>query len=372
MYFCDIFGLEEVKRTLIHAVRSNHVAHAQLFVGGEGSANLALALAYSRYIHCQNKGEYDSCGQCPACSKMDKLVHPDLHFVFPTSTTPKITKPLSQDLLKEWREFALKHTYANVSEWLASIGAESKSPVISAEESRKIISTLSLMAFESEYKILLIWLPEYMNITSANALLKILEEPPAKTFFFLVSQEPEKMLATILSRLQAIRIRGFEESEIESYLKEKAQIEPTKAKQIAHLAEGNLQKAMQISEETEDDSHLFFRDWMRSCFKRDYAELYERTENFAKMSKEAQKNMLQYGLSMSREAFIFQITGQEPSRLPQAEQQFVAGFAKTVGEYNIEQVYHIFNDALLHLERNANPKILFFDVSLLLSEEIRK
>jgi len=139
MYFRDIFGLEEVKRTLIHAVEHNHVAHAQLFAGEEGSANLALALAFARYIHCENKGEYDSCGECASCSKMDKLVHPDLHFVMPVSSTTKISKPLSQDFLKEWRDFALNQPYNTITDWLALIGAESKTPSISAEESRKIV-----------------------------------------------------------------------------------------------------------------------------------------------------------------------------------------------------------------------------------------
>lgn len=372
MYFRDIFGLEETKRTLIQAVKNNHVAHAQLFAGAEGSANLALALAYARYVHCENKGEYDACGKCAACSKMDKLVHPDLHFVFPTSSTPKITKPLSQDLLKEWREFALDNPYATVSEWLAFIGAESKLPVISAEESRKIVSTLSLMAFESEYKILLIWLPEYLNLTSANALLKILEEPPTKTLFLLVSQEPEKMLITILSRLQTVKVRAFAEVEIQNFLEEKKQIPAGRASQIAHLAEGNLHKAMQLCWEVEDDNLILFRDWMRLCYRRDYAQLYQQTEEFAKMNKDAQKNLLQYGLSMCREALIWKLTGQTLSRLPENEATFISGFSKTIGGHNIDKIYHILNDASLHLERNANAKILFFDVSLLLSEQIKQ
>ena len=372
MYFRDIFGLEEIKRTLIQAVQNNHVAHAQLFAGAEGSANLALALAYARYIHCENKGEYDACGRCAACSKMDKLVHPDLHFVFPANSTAKITKPSSQDLLKEWREFALQNVYGTITEWLAFIGAENKLPTISAEESRKIVSTLSLMAFESEYKILLIWLPEYMNITSANALLKILEEPPTKTLFFLVSQEPEKMLITIISRLQTLRVRSFSDVEIQSFLQEKKQISAEKATQVAHLAEGNLHRAVLLCEEVEDDNHILFRDWMRSCFKRDYAELYQKTEEFAKMSKEAQRNLLQYGLSMCREALIWQLAGQELSRLAEKEQEFVSGFSKTLGQHNVERFYQVLNDTILHLERNGNAKIVFFDTSLLLSQEIRK
>jgi len=372
MYFRDIFGLEEIKRTLIQAVQNNHVAHAQLFAGAEGSANLALALAYTRYIHCQNRGEYDACGKCSDCSKMDKLIHPDLHFVFPTNSTPKLTKPSSQDLLKEWREFCLKNPYSNVSEWLSFIGAESKLPAISAEESRKIVSTLSLVAFEGEYKILLIWLPEYMNITSANALLKILEEPPPKTLFLLVSQEPEKMLVTILSRLQTIKVRSFSELEVQNFLEENKQISTEKAVQIAHLAEGNLHKAMLLCEEVEDDNLILFRDWMRACYKQDYAELLQKTEEFAKMSKEAQKNLLQYGLSMCREALVWRLAGQELSRLAESEQQFVSGFAKTIGEHNVEKFYTILNDTILHIERNGNAKILFFDTSLLLSQEIKR
>ncbi|GAB4126297.1 MAG: hypothetical protein OHK0045_18870 [Raineya sp.] len=372
MYFRDIFGLEEIKRTLIQAVQNNHVAHAQLFVGAEGSANLALALAYARYIHCENKSEYDACGKCATCSKMDKLVHPDLHFIFPTSSTSKIAKALSQDLLKEWREFAIEKPYATIAEWLAFIGAESKLPAISAEESRKIVSTLSLMSFESEYKILLIWLPEYMNNTAANALLKILEEPPQKTLFFLVSQEPEKMLLTILSRLQMIRVRSFFNTEIQKFLEEKKQVSPQKAAQVAYLSEGNLHKAILLCEEVEDDNHVLFRDWMRSCFKRDYAELYQKTEEFGKMNKENQRNLLQYGLNMCREAFIWQIAGQELSRLPEKEQEFVSGFAKTLGRHNIERFYQTLNEAILHLERNGNAKIIFFDTSLLLAQEIRR
>ncbi|MCU0439952.1 MAG: DNA polymerase III subunit delta [Raineya sp.] len=371
MYFRDIFGLEEVKRTLIHAVEHNHVAHAQLFAGEEGSANLALALAFARYIHCENKGEYDSCGTCASCSKMDKLVHPDLHFVMPASSTTKISKPLSQDFLKEWRDFALNQPYNTITDWLALIGAESKTPSISAEESRKIVSTLSLMPFESENKILLIWLPEYFNITSANALLKALEEPPAQTLFFLVSEKPEKMLITILSRLQRIRVRPFHDEEVSSFLEQKYQIDSPKAKQIAHLAEGNMHKALTLMQEVEDDNHTLFRDWMRLCYQRDYKGIYSNTEEFGKMSKEGQRNLLQYGLNMCREALVWKYGGESLVRLDNHSMQFVQGFSKTIGEHNIQRFYQILNDAMLHLDRNANAKIVFFDTSLQISGVIK-
>lgn len=370
MYFKDIYGLSEIKRTLIASVRENHVAHAQLFAGNEGSANLALALALASYVFCEHKGEYDACGHCSSCSKMDKLVHPDFHLVFPVSSTPKIAKPLSQDLLKEWREFALHMPYANISEWLASIGAESKTPAISAEESRKVVSTISLMPYESDFKILLIWLPEYLNTVSANALLKVLEEPPKKTLFFLVSQDSEKMLVTILSRLQRISVRPFEEEEIKEYLQNKKTVEPIRASQIAKLAEGNLYKALTLTEDQEEDHHILFRDWMRLCYQRDFAQLYKTTEDFAKLPKDTQKNMLQYGLNTCREALVWHYA-QELVKLESKEMQFVQGFAKSVGEHNIEHFYTLLNDALLHLERNANNKIVFFDTSLQICKVIR-
>lgn len=371
MYFRDIFGLEEIKRTLITAFKQNHVAHAQLFAGAEGSASLAMALAYIRYIFCHNKGEYDSCGSCSACRKLDKLTHPDLHFVFPTSSTPKITKPLSQDLLKEWREFALQKTYAGITEWLEHIGAESKMPNISAEESRKIITTLSLMPFESDFKVMLIWLPELMHPTASNALLKILEEPPPQTLFFLVSQEPEKLLITILSRLQPVRIRSFKDEEVKAFLQEKMQTEPFRAEQIAHLAEGNLLKAQYLAQEIADDNHSLFRNWMRLCYARKYADLYKMTEDFAKMPKEAQRNLLQYGLNMCQETLVYRFAEGKLNRLSEEGMTFVQGFAKTIHTENITKFYELLNNAIFYLERNANPKIVFLETSLQISQIIR-
>ncbi|MDX1905093.1 MAG: DNA polymerase III subunit delta [Thermonemataceae bacterium] len=371
MLFEEIYGLKDIKKKLIQAVEQNHVAHAQLFAGRAGSGNLAMALAMATYIFCENKGENDACGQCAACSKMKKLVHPDLHFVLPVSSTTKVAKPLSQDFLKEWRSFALQNTYAGISEWLACIGAESKTPSISAEESRKIVSTLSLMPYESEYKILLIWLPEYLNITSANALLKALEEPPQKTLFFLVSEQPEKMLITILSRLQRIRVRDFEDEEVRLFLEEKLSIAAEKARQVAHLAEGNLQKAIYMSQEIEDDNHLLFRDWMRLCYTRNYQALIEKSEEFAKMPKEVQKNLLLYGLSMSQETLLYKYASEELLRVDAHSLEFINGFAKTMDMSKIHSLYYLLNEALQHLERNANAKIIFLDTSLLISQMIR-
>lgn len=371
MYFRDIWGLEEIKQTLIASVRQNHVAHAQLFVGAEGAAALPMALAYARYIFCENKNEYDSCGQCKACRKLDKLIHPDVHFIFPVSSTSAISKPLSQDLLKQWRAFVLQNPYGNVSQWLEFIGAESKMPSISAEESRNVLTTLSLKPFESKFKLMLIWMPELMHVVAANALLKILEEPPESTIFLLVSQEPEKLLITILSRLQTIRIRNFTDTELKDFLKAKMQLPSGQAEQIAYLAEGNLLKALELLETTEDDNHSLFRNWMRLCYTKDYAGLYKTMEEFAKMPKDAQKNLLQYGLSICREAFSYKFVEGKLNRLSEEKMAFVQGFAKTIHEENIDLFYKVLNDALFYLERNANPRIVFLETSLQISAFIR-
>ena len=211
MRFSDIIGLEDTKQQLIAAVKSNHVAHAQLFFGSEGSANLALALAFATYINCTNQSDSDSCGTCASCTKIDKLVHPDVQFIFPVSSTKKVTgkSVVSSSYMNEWRSFILNNPYSGIEQWSASYGAENKQSNISKEESRNIIKNLSLKAFEAEYKIMLIWLPEFMHPSAANGILKILEEPPKKTIFLLVTNDYEKLLTTILSRCQFLRFDLF-------------------------------------------------------------------------------------------------------------------------------------------------------------------
>jgi len=371
MFFRDIPGLQALKRTLLQSVQQQHIAHAQLFFGREGSAKLALALAYSQYLQCEDRQAEDACGRCAACVKMQKAIHPDFHAIFPVSSTTRVSKPKSADFMKEWRQVLAENTYLNLSDWLATIGAEGKQAQIGAEESRNIVGTLSLKAFEGQYKILLIWLPEYMNTVAANALLKILEEPPEDTVFLLVSNQPEQMLLTILSRVQQINVPDFEDADLRSYLSEQMGLESEKATQIAHLAEGNLRKARLLATEVEDDNHTRFRDWMRLCYMKNYTELVKWAEDFAASSKDAQKNLLYYGLNICREALVWQYAGEEMLRLEGNALEFVKGFAKVLHERNAEALYHYLNLALLHLERNANAKILFLDTSLKIAEVIK-
>lgn len=372
MLFKDIAGLDQTKESLIHAVGRGQIAHAQLFLGNEGSANLAMALAYATYINCENKKPDDACGQCASCIKINKLIHPDVHFVFPVATTKKVTKDaLSENFMPEWRLFVKENPYASLGDWLNYIGTENKQPNISAEESRQVIQRLSLKAYEATYKVLFIWLPEWMNTTSANALLKILEEPPPYTVFLLVSQSVDRLLTTILSRTQLIKIRDFTDQEIRQVLTEKLTVEEKRAGQIAYLCDGNLNEAFRLSKEIKNDNHTLFRDWMRLCFRASFTELVEWAEKFQKMGKESQKSFLHYGITMTREALVWSYQEKQLVRLEGEELAFVEGFSKVINPGKAEILYNQLNDSLYHLERNANPKIVFLDTSLSIAGMIK-
>lgn len=366
MRFADIPGLESAKQQLINAIRSNHVAHAQLFYGQQGSANLALALAYAAYINCHDRTETDSCGQCSNCSKIDKLVHPDLQFVYPVSSTKSITgkNVVSSSYLKDWRAYLEKNKYGSLENWSAHYGAENKNANISKEESRNIIKSLSLKSFEAEYKVLIIWLPEYMHVSAANGILKILEEPPEKTLFLLVTSDYEKLLTTILSRCQLFKVPSFSDEEITNYLvKEKGLDEPN-ARKVASLAEGSIKRAVENMVSAEDDSHALFRDWMRQCWTKDFTAITTAMDAFSKMNKTAQKIFLQYAINMIRQALLTAYIPAELEKLNPDEQGFVTNFGKALTEDKLERISKELNQASYHLERNANVKILFMDLSL--------
>ncbi|HEY8402633.1 MAG TPA: DNA polymerase III subunit delta [Cytophagaceae bacterium] len=373
MQFSEIPGLQETKRTLINSVKNNHVAHAQLFSGTEGNAALAMALAYATYINCEDKKEEDSCGVCASCTKINKLIHPDIHFVYPVSTTKDVPKDaLSNSFLKDWRTFVQANPFASLNDWANHIGAENKQLNISVDESRNLIKTLALKAFEADYKVMIIWLPEFMNSAAANAILKILEEPPYKTLFLLVTQNQQKIITTILSRTQRIFIRPFTDDEIKQLIVQKFNLEDKKAQQIAYLADGNLNEAFRLIEEIQEDNQSMFRDWMRLCYKRNnIPELVEWSEEFQKMGKEAQKGLFQYGINIMRESLVYKLSGSELLRLHDEDLKFVEGFSKVMDEHKIEKIYQQLNDGYYHIERNANAKIAFLDISFSISNILK-
>ncbi len=372
MRFADIPGLEDVKSLLIEAVKNNHSAHAQLFVGAEGALNLPLALAYATYLHCENKGEHDSCGACSACSKNNKFIHPDTHFVFPLSNVKadKDEERFKADILKSWRAFLLEQPFGNLNDWTGYYGGEDKQALISREESREIIKTLSLKPFESPHKVMIIWQPELMHPSAANGILKILEEPAAHTFFILVTNAADRLLPTIISRTQVVTVPLLKDEEIEHHLTAVHAVPAAKAAKITQLAEGNLNQALKLIDNEEDDNAQRFSDWMRACFKKSYGSLVTMAEEYHGLDKLSQKNLMIYSVNVMRETLLRISGATQMNRSRGEELKFIQDFSKVMTLEKIEKSFTLMSDANYHLERNGSAKMIFLDLSLKLAKTI--
>ncbi|MCU0340544.1 MAG: DNA polymerase III subunit delta [Spirosomaceae bacterium] len=371
MLFKDIIGHDETKQALIRAVENNHVAHAQLFDGPVGGAGLALAWAYAAFVNCEDRQPTDACGRCASCIKTRKLVHPDLHHVFPLPRSPKDGEDLMGELTPLWRSFLEESPYQTLPNWLTHINATgNQQGIIPIKESRSIINKLSLKAFEGAFKIMLLWQPELLNIAAANALLKVLEEPPDKTLFLLVSNQSDKLLTTIISRTQRVAVRGFTDDEVMQYLHQKG-VEERRAKQIAYLAEGNLAEARRLVDETDDNRHEWFANWMRKCYARDFATLVKLADEFDALGKERQKSIFEYSLNIFRDLFLWQNGVNDLLRLEAEELTFVQNFGKATRPEAIEFLVQEITEGYYHLERNARAKILFLDVSISAARVLR-
>lgn len=371
MNFSEITGYKDTKEKLCKSVQNSHVAHALMFSSNEGGAGLQMALAYATYLNCENRQESDSCGDCPSCHKMKKLIHPDLSFFFPLTTTKKQQKPLGELFLNEWREFVLSQPFGTWVDWGKFIGAENKQLIISKEESKRILSVSSMKSFEGEYKINLIWLPEYLNVYSANALLKILEEPPAKTVFILITENPEKLLPTIVSRTQILRLPPYNVEELSDILQKHYGIEKEKAETVAQISQGNLNEAISLSGEVENTQHLLIREWLLDCYRNDALALVNKADEFQKWGREAQKAFLRLALSILRES-IASVCGEDALlNIPENQKSFISKFSKTSGWEKIARISKELDKAYYHLERNLYPKIVFLDSSLIISAIFR-
>ena len=374
MRFGDIHGLEETKKHLISSAQRNHVAHAQLFSGVEGSALLPMALAFASYLNCEKPTATDSCGECSSCSKSYKYVHPDIHFVFPVSATEnvKVKDAISKVFLPAWRTFLNDNPYGSLTDWGMAFGGENKQLNISRQESREMIDALSLKAFEGKYKVMIIWMPERMHPAAANGILKILEEPAANTVFLLVSPDKEQLLRTIRSRTQLVRIPPFNNTELIYLLVNEYSIDSTKAKQLAHLADGSLRTALMIHQEADINLHTMFIDWMRNCFAHNFIELSGDAEKFATLSKSAQKTLLLYGLEILRESLVACQEEDKLLRMTGDEIVFVKKFSKTLNTNLIDRLARQLSESHYHLERNANAKIVFMNLSIIFSNSFKR
>lgn len=366
MFFKDVIGQEESKRLLIQEVRENRIPHARLICGPEGTGKMPLAIAYARYICCTNRGEHDACGVCPSCVKFNKLVHPDLHFVFPIVKSAKGKREICDDYLADWREFVLNNPYFSLNHWLTEMEAENSQAIIYAKESDELMKKLNLKSSEGGFKITIIWLPEKMHPVCANKLLKLLEEPPAQTLFLLVSEAPELILPTIISRTQRINIRKIDENDIATALRDKYSIQPADSLSIAHLANGNFIKALETIHLNEENKLFFdlFVSLMRLSYQRKIKEMKQWSEQVAGMGRERQKSFLQYCQRMIRENFIYNLHRSELNYMSMDEQNFATRFAPFVNERNIFGITHELSEAQIHIEQNVNPRMVFFDFSL--------
>jgi DNA polymerase-3 subunit delta' len=380
MQFRKIIGQEEVKRKLVNSVRENRVSHAQLFHGPEGSGKLALAIAYAQFINCRDKRNFsgdgtlapDSCGQCPSCIKYQMLAHPDLHFIYPVAANkegPK--KPVSSDFLPSWRKLLLENDLnINLGMWHRAIKLEKKQGTINAEDCSELLHKLSYSSYESEYKVMIIWMVEKLYHAAAPKILKILEEPPDKTLFILIAEKTDQIIPTILSRTQLVRIPRHTDDDIASLLSDKIKGDPHRIASIVALAEGNALAALELAASNDDGAEgefTLFSEWMRLLVKPDYARILEYNAMLARENRERINAFLAYGEKLIRHAMLANYGLDKLSRLTPEESLFIANFRRFITPENIAVYQREFEKAQEHIDRNANAMILLTDLSLTFS-----
>lgn len=374
MLFKKIPGHEQVKQHLLAEVKQNRVSHAQMFIGPSGIGKLNLALAFANYLLCESPKKNDACGVCKSCQQIAGHNHPDLNYVFPIVKSAKSKISISDDVRKEFITLLDRDLFFDLHGWLNHLGELGKNPVIAVDESRSINKKLALKAFSNKYKIMVIWLPELMNLQAANKLLKLLEEPPEKTLFFLVSDQQDHILPTILSRTQFVKVNALPEEEIEQYLKKNHGIDDTVAHSIAGLAQGNLVEAIQFAQGNQESHVLFelFVRLMRIAYAANALDLMSISEELAQLDRETQRNFLKYGMHVFRESIVLNYLKGDLVNLRNEERSFLDKFARFINNKNIYELMDEFNSAYYQIGRNANAKILFTDLTIKLTKLIKK
>ncbi|HCS88265.1 MAG TPA: DNA polymerase III subunit delta' [Bacteroidales bacterium] len=382
MQFKDIIGQEDVKSRLRRSVREGRIPHAQLLWGPSGVGKLQLAIAYAQYIACPHRTDEDSCGECPTCRQFQRLEHPDLHFVFPIFKADSGRDSVCDDFIDKFRNMVLSCGYFDSADWYAAIGAETKQCIIYAAESGEIMRKLSLKAYTGGYKVMIIWLPEKMHPVCANKLLKLLEEPPEQTLFLLVSEEPDALLPTILSRTQQIKVPRLQEQEIAEALVQKKGVEVALATDYAHIANGSYLQALKLLSSREENRADFssFVEIMRLAYRvahrSDYSALVEIRQwcdtMAAKTGRERQKRFLQYMQQEVRENFVRNFGVAEANYQTSEERTFSERFAPFINERNVENIVKEIQLAQQQIEQNGNAKIILFDLCLQLMVLLKK
>jgi DNA polymerase-3 subunit delta' len=381
MDFSEIIGQDHLKNHLTKTADSGRIPHAQLFVGPEGSGTLATAIAYAQYILCKNVDGENSEGVESCNLKFSNLTHPDLHFIYPTVTTTDVkSKPKSVDFLADWREFVKQNPYGSLFDWLNFLEAGNKQGEIRVDDAQEILRLLSLKSYEGGYKIAIIWMADKMNVAASNKLLKLLEEPTDKTLFILIAENEEDIIQTILSRCQVLHFNGLSENNIAERLSADFNIQEREARKMAHKAQGNFNKALKfIYENGEDDLfEEWFVEWVRAAFRAKgnasaISDLIRWSETIAGIGRETQKKFLNYCIEMFRQALL--INYQTTSLVymePKVANFKLEKFAPFVNGTNIDAIFTELSDAIYHIERNGNAKIVLTDLSIKLTRLIHK
>ena len=387
--FINVIGQHHVKQQLVEMVQHNRLSHALLFLGKEGNGSLQLAIALAQYITCEkanprsrtsnqvgglfseessdsrlttDDSRLDSCGVCSSCIKAEKLVHPDIHFSYPVVTKKPGSPPVSADYISEWREFIKSYPYGNVYDWLQFIGAENKQGNITAQECNDIIRQLSLKSFESEYKILILWMPEYLG-NEGNKLLKLIEEPPPNTLFILVAENESLILPTIVSRCQLIKIPALDTGEIEEALVKRNNTNAETARQTASVSDGNYREALQLVQHAEDDWQSLLREWLNAILKTGPVAQTKWVEEVSRLGREKQKQFLRYFNHLLEQAIRYKLM-RENIYLPENEKDFANRLNRIADIGQQKAIIEELDNATYYIERNANAKILFHALTI--------
>ncbi len=386
MAFDAVIAQHSVKQHLQDMVKQNRLSHALIFVGKEGSGALPLAIEFAKHVVCQPKEApivEDLFGglsampvsisedeQHAALQRAEQLIHPDLHFSFPVITKKTGEKPTSADFIKEFREFIKIYPYGNVYDWLQHIGAENKQGNITAEECNDIIKKLSLKSYESEYKVLILWMPEYLG-KEGNKLLKLIEEPPPNTLFILVAESEENILPTILSRCQLVKIPMLSINDVQQALIERCNVDAATARQVASICEGNYREALQLLQHNEEDWQSLLKNWLNYVVKKMLSEQVKWIDEMSKLGREKQKQFLRYFNHLLEQSIRIKVLGADNIILPDSEKDFAIRLNKIASVSQQEAIVEELDKAMYYIERNANGKMLFQALSIKLHHIIQ-
>jgi len=372
MQFKDIIGHEDIKNKLINGVKNNRISHAQLFYGAEGTHKLALSIAYAQYIMCTNRGEHDSCGECPSCKKIEKLQHPDLHFHYPWP------KKEDADYSEVWRKLVTQDQgHVSIEKWALLTEAENKQFTIYTDQTLALIHQAGIQSYESEYKIIIVWLIEKIYHGAVSKILKTLEEPNPKTIFLLVTEKYEEVISTIISRCQLVKLNKYPDNIIRNALIDQYKVETSRASEIARIADGNFVYALSLVEQGVDNQELtLFIELNRNAFNffrtgTDFQKVATIVEQISKLGREKIKSFLEFSLIMYQQSLYLNTHTSEISRITNEESDFLKKFNQFVTPKNIETLHEETNKALFHIQRNGYATLVLTDYAMKIGASLK-